>query len=118
MAKVILVLDTDYCPQSVTFHRGLLENPSEYIVISSGTDEDRRMALADKVAAGDEVIAYRFIRNDEGVAVGQHYAIIQCYHGIEKILKDRLLRANAQDKAYDIISVLARNLVELAQKAG
>lgn len=117
MRKVILVHSNDVCTRPVVFRSNELTRATEFVTITTGTEEERRYALARLIEAGDEVFVHRFVRNDEGIPVADKFAVVRCQHGIEKLLFDRLLE-DTDETAYDIVSDLAKELMKLARTAG
>ena len=91
MCKVILVTSNNNFSGPVTFRSNELTCASEFVTITTGTEEERRFALAGIIKAGDEVFVHRLVRNDEGIPVAEKYAVLRLNRGIEKILFDHLL---------------------------
>ena len=112
MAKVILVQQAG-TTGPITFRSNLLREPSEYVVIASGSESDRREALAAIVEDGDEVFVMNTVKNCEGVAAHCNTASVLCIHGIRDILHTRLTLNEEEGTAYDIVSTLARDLRRL-----
>lgn len=121
MKRVILVPEPQESLDEISLafvERASMENAEENGEYSSEEEHEvvfnslfsDPLKLVDAIEAGDEVIAHRFIRNSDGVAIGEQCAGVICIHGIEKELMNRLVEYGKTKTVFEIVDALAKEL--------
>lgn len=110
MSKVILVPESFDNLSEISLSTIIKTKPKHIHYEPDITPSD----LAEIVEPGDEVICHSFIRNAEGLLVGEDYANVICDHGVDKLLKGALLAIKDGDTVRDVIKELAKQLKELS----
>ena len=106
MSKVILVPEVEPILADISVYSFIKTEPEDIVIQPDITPSE----LVKLFEVGDEVVCHRFIRNAEGIPVGEKYAGIVCHHGAEKKLRSALLTAKDSDSVWDIVSDLAKKL--------